>query len=168
MPAPGKVLRDFGNRLVQLAQQSQRNATSGRNRSRSRLRGDRREARNHAIHASQKPADPCDPILLPIQIAIRRSRKQRIHPRSIRPISRHHIVRRNHIPPRLRHLRAVLDHHALRKLPRRRLIVGDHSQIPHHLGPEPRVNQMQNRVLHPANVLVDRKPVIRNSRRKWR
>jgi hypothetical protein len=38
------------------------------------------------------------------------------------------------------------------------------AQIAHHLGPEARVDQVQNRVLHAANVLVDRKPVLRNLR----
>ena len=42
-----------------------------------------------------------------------------------------------------------------------RLVVRDQAQVAHHLGPEARIDQVQNRVLHAADVLVDRKPVLR-------
>ena len=40
----------------------------------------------------------------------------------------------------------------------------DQAQVAHHLGPEARIDQVQNRVLHAADVLVDGKPVLRDRR----
>ena len=123
-----------------------------------------RMPRHEAIHARQEPADTRNAIFLPIQIAVRRRREQRIHARRIRPIARDHLVGRHHIALRLRHLRAVLDHHALREQPRHRLIVLDQPHVAHHLGPEARIDQVQDGVLHAADVLIDGKPVLHRLR----
>ena len=45
-----------------------------------------------------------------------------------------------------------------------RLVVLDQAQVAHHLRPEARVDQVQNRVLHAADVLVDGKPILRDRR----
>jgi hypothetical protein len=42
---------------------------------------------------------------------------------------------------------------------RRRLAVLDQADIAHHLGEEARIDQVQDGVLHAADVLVDLKPV---------
>ena len=71
----------------------------------------------------------------------------------------------DHVALRLRHLRAVLaHHHALREQVRRRLVILDQPDIAHHLGEEARIDQVQNRVLDAADVLIDRKP-LRDLRR---
>src|SRR5207249_11234674 len=49
--------------------------------------------------------------------------------------------------------------HPLRKQAGRRLAMLDEPQVPHHLAPEPRVQQVQNGVRDSPDVLVDRKPV---------
>ena len=54
----------------------------------------------------------------------------------------------------------VIEHHALRQQIRERLGEAYQAQIAHHLDPEARVQQVQDRVLDAANVLVDRQPVI--------
>jgi hypothetical protein len=51
------------------------------------------------------------------------------------------------------------DHHALREQPRTGSLFLDQPDIAHHLGEEARVDQVQNGVLHAADVLVDREPV---------
>ena len=48
----------------------------------------------------------------------------------------------HHIAPALGHLGAIGDHHALREQAPRRLVVGDHADIAHHLSEEARVNQV--------------------------
>ena len=53
----------------------------------------------------------------------------------------------------------MVEHHALGKKFGKRFINLHQPQITHHLGPKARVEQMQNRVLNTANVLVHRRPI---------
>ncbi len=55
---------------------------------------------------------------------------------------------------------AVVRQHALREEPLERLVELDQAHVAHHFGPEARVQQVQNRVLDAADVLVHRHPVI--------
>ncbi len=112
-----------------------------------------------AIHPAQKAADAGHSIFLPVEIAIGRRGKERIDAGSVGAIAGDHVVGRNHVALGLGHLRAVLDHHSLGKEPLRRLVVLDKPQIAHHLGPEARVDQVQDGVLHAADVLIDGEPV---------
>ena len=54
----------------------------------------------------------------------------------------------------------VIEQHALREQARERLVALHESQVAHHLGPEARVQQVQDRVLDAADVLVHRHPVV--------
>ena len=54
------------------------------------------------------------------------------------------------------------------KQPMRRLVVDDHTQVAHHLGPEARIDQVQDGVLHAADVLVDGEPVLDHFRAERR
>jgi hypothetical protein len=54
----------------------------------------------------------------------------------------------------------VVEHHALREQPRERLVDLHEAQVAHHLGPEARVQQVQDGVLDAADVLVHRHPVV--------
>ena len=95
---------------------------------------------------------------------------KRVHARGVGAVAGHHVVGRNHVALRLGHLGAVFDDHALREQPPRRLVVDNQPQVAHHLGPEARVDQVQNGVLHAADVLVDGEPVLRNlpdRRARW-
>ena len=167
VPAAAEVLRDLTDRLVQFAQQGSCSRRCFRSCG-DRTAGQLRMPHNKAIDPRQEAAYARDAIFLPIQIAIRRRSKQCIHARCIGAIARDHLVRRHHIALRLRHLRAVLDHHPLRKETCRRLVIPNHSQVAHHLGPEARVNQVQNGVLHAADVLIDGEPIRHRRSIKWR
>ena len=54
----------------------------------------------------------------------------------------------------------VVQHHALREQLGEGLVHFDQAQIAHDLGPEARIEQVQNGVLNAANVLVHRHPVV--------
>jgi hypothetical protein len=54
----------------------------------------------------------------------------------------------------------VVEHHALGQQVGEGLVVLDEPQVAHHLGPETRVEQVQDRVLDAADVLVGRHPVV--------
>ena len=54
----------------------------------------------------------------------------------------------------------VIQHHALREQLGEGLVHFDQAQIAHHLGPEARIEQVQNGVFNAANVLVHRHPVV--------
>ena len=55
---------------------------------------------------------------------------------------------------------AVVGQHALREQALERLVELHQAEVAHHLGPEARVQQVQHRVLDPADVLVHRHPVV--------
>ena len=61
---------------------------------------------------------------------------------------------------RFGHLAAVLEDHALSQQPGERLIRFDQTFIAHQLVKETRIQQMQNRVLDTADVLVYGQPVV--------
>ena len=50
--------------------------------------------------------------------------------------------------------------HPLREEPGERLAEADQAEVVHHLHEEPGVEQVEDRVLDPADVLVDRQPVV--------
>src|SRR6266700_4895124 len=70
------------------------------------------------------------------------------------------MLRRHHIPFALGHLCAIFDDHALSKEAYYGLVVMDHPNVTHELGPEARINEMENGMLHAADVLVNGKPVV--------
>ncbi len=54
----------------------------------------------------------------------------------------------------------MVEHHALRQQVGEWFVVVDQPEIAHHLGPEARVEQVQDGMLDAADVLVDRHPVV--------
>ena len=113
-------------------------------------------AHNEAIHAPQKSLNAFDARILPVEIAIGRRGEQAVQARRIGAVARDHLVRRDHVAQTLRHLRAVFDHHALREQALDRFVVRDHAQVAHELRPEARIDQVQDRMLDAANVLINR------------
>ena len=111
------------------------------------------------VYTPHKPPSSFDARVLPVQVAIRGRGEQTVEPRSIGAIFRYHLVRANHIAQALRHLSAVFDHHALREQALNWFIVLHQADVAHELCPEARINQVQNGVLYPADVLIDGKPV---------
>src|SRR6185437_16920607 len=104
---------------------------------------------------------------LPVEVAIGRRGEQGIAARGVRAEAGHHVVGRDYVPLVLGHLGAVLDHHSLSEKSRGRLVVMNKAEIAHEFGPEARVNQVQNGVLHAADVLIDWKPIINARCLEW-
>ena len=124
-----------------------------------------RIAHNEPVHASQESLNAFNPRILPVEIAIGRRGEQAVQARGVGAVARDHLVGRDHVAQALRHLRAVFDHHALREQALDGLVVGDQAQVAHELGPEARIDQVQNGVLDAADVLVDAaiaEPVLRD------
>ena len=65
----------------------------------------------------------------------------------------------NHVAKILRHLCTIFDHHALGEQTLDGFIVPDESQVAHDFGPEARIDEVENGVLHAANVLINREPI---------
>src|SRR3989442_1255161 len=95
-------------------------------------------------------------------------RKQRVKTARIGTVFVSHFMRANDVAFRLRHCRATLQYHSLRKESRRGLAVLNQSKIAHYLAPETGVHQVQNGVRNAADVLVDRKPIVNFCRIVWR
>ena len=106
--------------------------------------------------------------ILPVEVAVGRRGEEAVKARGIGAIARDHFVRADDISQALRHFGAVFDHHALGKEAFDRFVVGDETEIAHELRPEARIDQMQNRVLNSANILIDGKPILRGPRTKRR
>ncbi len=78
---------------------------------------------HEAVDAAEEAADARDAVFLPVEVAIGRRGKERVHARGIRAVAGDHVVGRDHVALRLRHLRAVLDDHALGEEAVDRLVV---------------------------------------------
>src|SRR2546426_5728082 len=161
MPARLKIICHSPQRLMRLAQQ------------RLLFFGRRGNVEFPALHAAQplavtihqtehlvhKPPAPFDALLAPLQVFLRRRREQRVQPPRVRAILFRHVHRAHQVAARLGHRHSALLHHALREQPSRGLAVRNHSQVAHHLAPEPRIQQVQYGVRDTPDVLVNRKPV---------
>ena len=76
------------------------------------------------------------------------------------------------VPGALRHLRLPERHPAVREELRERLAEPEHAQVVQHLDPEAGVDHVHGRVVDPADVQVDRVPVVdaprdRTAPRRW-
>ena len=89
----------------------------------------------------------------------RRRGEEREQTRGIGAVNVGHVIGVDDVAFRLRHLGAIRDHHALREQLAHRLVVGDQPDVAHHFGPEARIDQMQDGVLHATDVLIDGEPV---------
>src|SRR5580765_928320 len=112
-------------------------------------------AHEETIHTPEESLDAFDAGILPIEIAVRWRGKQAIQACRICSVARDHLVGRADVSQVLRHLAAIFDYHALREQPLGGLVVGAHAEIAHELCPEARIDQMQDRVLDAADVLID-------------
>src|SRR5207302_9283314 len=124
-------------------------------------------AHDEAIQAPKKPVYTFYTRLLPVEVAVWGRSEERVHARGIGPEAGDHLVERDHVAFALRHLRAIFDHHALGEEMKDRLVVANQSNVAHELGPEARINKVQNGVFHTADVLVDGEPVFDRLRVKW-
>src|SRR5215471_18812454 len=115
MPASLEIVEDALDGLVQLALDGTRLGREGGAGYRFALSTDVGITHNKAVGSAEEAMYTLDAILLPIELAVRRGGKERIDPGGVGAEAGHHVVRRDHVAFILRHLGAVLDHHALRK-----------------------------------------------------
>ncbi len=150
--APPDVVRDLGDRAM-------------------RLPGERRVG--HGLddrlirllqHDAPKPIEEADdalePGVLPLGVLLDRADEEQVHADRVGSVSLDVLVRRDRVALRLRHLRAVAVEHSLREQAREGLPKPDHPEVVQHLHEEARVEQVQDRVLDTADVLIDREPVV--------
>ena len=97
---------------------------------------------------------------LPVDVVLERAGEQHDQAHRVGAPPLHERHRLDDVALALRHRRAVVDHLALVHELRERLGEPDHAQVVEHLGEEPRVEQVQDRVLDPARVLADRHPPV--------
>ena len=99
-------------------------------------------------------------MVVPLEIFLRRRGKEREQPGGVGAQGTDDVVGVDDVALGLRHLRAVLDDHALAQQRRERLVHLDHAEVAQDLRVEARVEQVQHRVLDAADVLVDGHPVL--------
>ena len=118
-----------------------------------------RVAHDKTIDPPEESLDALDAGVLPIEVAVRGSGEQHVETCAVGAVAGDHFIRRNHIPAALGHGRALVGDHPLREEAPDGFVVLDQSQVAHHLGPEARVDQVQDGVFDAANVLIDGKPI---------
>src|SRR5436309_12126449 len=158
MPATLEVFRNLSDGLVQLAQhllRLRREIVTGIFRRVASM--DDRGVHNEPVHSPEKALYAFNPAILPVQIAVGRCGKQAVETRGISAKAGHHLVGRDYVAQTLRHLRAVLDHHALSEHALDRLIMLNQTHVAHERRPETRIDQLKYGVLHAAEVLIDGK-----------
>src|SRR5881296_131465 len=118
---------------------------------------------DEAPDAVQEARGALDALVVPLQIFFRRRREKLEQAPGVSTVLLADEIVGDHVALRLRHLRAVLDDYALAEQRRERLVDCGEAEVAEHLRIEPRVEEMEHRVLDAADVLVDRHPVVRRA-----
>src|SRR3954469_3424908 len=150
--APADVVAHARDRLVRLPLQLGAVAVDGRS-----LGG----LADDPPQPAQEPSDPLDALFGPVHVLVGGPDEEDVEAHRIRAVHLRQLVGRRHVPARLRHLRAALTHPALVEQALERLAEADQPELVHHLDEEARVEQVPCRVVDPADVLVDRRPEVR-------
>ena len=124
------------------------------------------EMRDDAPDAVQKAERPLDALVAPLQVTLDGSGEENEEARRIGAILLDDLLGGDDVALRLRHLRAVLDDHALRQEILERFIKIQKLLVAQHLREEARIEKVQNRMLDAADILIDRRPVVHLVRRK--
>ena len=119
----------------------------------------RRPMVHETPHAHQEPEASLDPRVAPLDFLFRRRDKHHVQPQRIRAVLLHHRVRIDDVALRLGHDVDVLEHHALREEACKRLVERNEADVAEHAREEPRIQQVQNRVLDASDIEIDRHPV---------
>ena len=128
-------------------------------RARRRLRAHTAVRRHLAPEALQKTVAALDAGVRPFQRLLRRRREHHEQAHGVGAVALD-VGRRIHgVAARLRHLGAVLQHHALGQQAFERLVALDEAEVAHQLVEKARVEQVQHRVLDAADIVVHRQPV---------
>ena len=113
----------------------------------------------HPVDPVEEARGPLHALGVPFQVTLRRGGEQGEQPHRVGAVLLDQVVRVDHVAFRFRHLGAVLDDHALGEQVGERLVHLQVAEVAQHLGEEARVEQVEDGVLDPADVLVDRQPV---------
>ena len=108
----------------------------------------------------QEADDALETGVLPLGILLDRPDEEQVHAHRVGAVTVDVVVGRDHVSLRLGHLRALVVEHPLGEEAGERLPEPDQPEVVHHLGEEPRVEQVQDRVLDAPDVLVHRQPVV--------
>ena len=112
----------------------------------------------------QEPGRPGHPLVAPLQVLLRRGRKQQEQAGGVGAVFGNHVFRVHHVALGFGHLGPVFQDHALGEEALERLVDLDHPQVPEDLGEKAGVQQVQHRVFDAADVLVHGQPVVHPGR----
>ncbi len=118
------------------------------------------QAAHHRPQALEKPVAAGDAAVGPLGVVLGRAQEQHVEAQRVRAVAGDQLVGRDHVALRLGHLGAVLVDHALREQALEGLLEADQPGVVEHLREEARVEQVQDRVLDAADVLVDGQPAV--------
>ena len=115
--------------------------------------------------AFQETVNALDALVAPFRIELRGTYKQLVHTQRIAAVLANQIIRCHNVALGLGHLLgfsalAGVRDHSLIEQPRKRLFEAHGANIEKEHRVKPRIEQMQDRVLHAANVHVDREPFL--------
>ena len=115
-------------------------------------------------HAEQEAEAAFKARVAPLDVFFRRRHEHHVEPQRVGAVFLEHRVGIDDVALRLRHDVAVLEHHPLREQALERLVKRHQADVTQDAREEPRVEQVQDRVLDAAAVEVDRHPVRRSRR----
>ena len=107
----------------------------------------------------EEAIDALDALVGPVGILVGRPDEQDVAARGVGAHALDDRRGRDDVAAGLAHLRAVVGDHALREQRLEGLLEVEVAEVGERLGEEARVHQVQDRVLDPADVLVDRHPL---------
>src|SRR5450432_807048 len=151
VPAGFEIVRHLPDGLVELAEHLAIGLAGAP------LLGD--VARGETVGAAQETGDAFGALGAPVDFSFGRTGEEYEHAGGIGAELLGQHVGAHHVALGLRHLGAFGDHHALREESPGGLVVLDEADIAHHLGEKSRVDQVQDGVFDPADILVDFEPV---------
>ena len=108
----------------------------------------------------EEAVDPLHPLVGPVAAALGRAHEADVGAGGVGPVALDVLAGADRVAPRLRHLRPVAGDHPLGEEVGERLLHVEVTEVGERLGQEARIHQVQDRVLDPADVLVDRQPVV--------
>ena len=108
----------------------------------------------------QESGDAVDAAIVPFGVQLRWPDEELIDAGGVGAVALDQLVRRDAVALRLRHHGTVALDHPLREKRREWFVDGDHLGVVKGLHEEARIEQVQDRVLDAADVLVDRHPVV--------
>ena len=103
---------------------------------------------------------PSTPAVAPLQVPLGRRRKQDKDPGGVRAVTGDDLLGIDHVALGLGHLSPVFEDHPLGQQVFERLVKADQPQVLQDHGKKPRVHQVQDRMLHAADVLVHGHPAV--------